>query len=97
MRMPSSKPGLVLLGLYLIFAGYAVVSAFTCDGFLCPLIIVAPALPWFYFWMPIVDASGSLQLYLGLTFLAGSYVLNGWILYQLGRLLGRLLFFKPFR
>jgi hypothetical protein len=97
MRKPSSKSGLGLSLLYILFTIYAVISIFTCAVDICGLVILWPAVPWVYLWTPLVEAAGRFQMFFLLLLLAASFTLNAWIIYQIGKGLGRLLSYKPFR
>ena len=97
MKKPYSKLGLALSAAYIIFALFMVISAFTCAGYFCGVVILIPALPWVYLWGSLVDGSANLQAYLALFFLAASFSLNAWIIYHIGKLLGRVFSYKPYR
>ncbi|HKR01941.1 MAG TPA: hypothetical protein VJT09_14770 [Pyrinomonadaceae bacterium] len=95
MRKPSSKLGLILSGLYLIFVIYILVYVFTCTEMFCGVAVVIPAMPWFYLWGSLVDGSGPLQAYLGYFFLIVSVLLNAVLLYLIGKAIGGALSSRP--
>jgi uncharacterized membrane protein len=89
MKKPSSKLGLTLSGLYLVFTIYMVISALACSGMFCGLIIVYPTLPWVYFWATLTGRFGHVPAFVGYFLMIVSILLNILILYLLGKAIER--------
>ena len=89
MKKPKSKVGLVLSAIYIVFTLCVLIYGLICNEWLCMLVIVFPAFPWFYLWAPLMRSSGGDELYLLFFLWTASIILNGFIIYQIGKLIGR--------
>lgn len=85
MKIPASKAGLALSGLYVLFVLWTVIESQSCDGMMCGLVIVLPALPW------VMLADGVLpppqSEFASYAWLALFFVLNAFVLYWIGKVL----------
>jgi hypothetical protein len=94
MKRPCSKSGLILATPYVIFTVYEVISALTCAARFCGMTFMNAAIPWAYFWLPLIGWSESTQTPLVWFLQVVSYVLNISLLYLIGKRIERALTYK---
>lgn len=98
MKQPYSKSGLALSAIYILFTIYMVITAFTCTGMFCGIVIIFPTLPWFYLWEPLMLLFPShLEAFAFFSFLTLSVALNILALYYIGKGVGKMFSYKPYR